>query len=490
MTPPPARRPRSIAGPIVLILLGILFLGGTMGFLDMRSLGSYFARFWPALLILWGVIKLIEHEQAKRAGLPGRGIGAGGVFLVLFLIVAGLTATQTVRWWPEIRDNIRLGDDEDLDEIFGGSAYNYSDDLSREFPAGGTLHINDDRGTITVNASDDKMLKVSVRKKVHADKQADADNYNNQTKPQITVSDKIVTLNANTQGAGEKGVATDMDVYVPKGTSLVITSKKGDVTISGMAASADITHQGGGVDVSEHTGNATLNLDRSGARLGHIKGDVTIQGKAKEVSVEDVDGAVHLNGEFQETVRLVHVTKTVSFHSSRTDMEFSRLDGRLDLDSGDLRADSLIGPMRLITRSKDISLDGLSGDLRLEDNNATVDITVHKPGNIQIENRKGDVQVTIPPNTAINVEARAREGQIESEFDQLKVENSDRQSSASGSIGTNGPRLVINNEKGTIGIRKGTVAAAPPAPPATPAAPAKPGKALATPKAAPVESEN
>ena len=79
------RPPRSIAGPIVLILLGVLFLGGTMGFLNWHSLGMYFARYWPALLILWGIIKLVEHEQAKRAGLPGRhpplrrhGRGAGG----------------------------------------------------------------------------------------------------------------------------------------------------------------------------------------------------------------------------------------------------------------------------------------------------------------------------------------------------------------------------------------------------------------------------
>ncbi|MFI5104940.1 MAG: LiaI-LiaF-like domain-containing protein, partial [Terriglobales bacterium] len=99
MTSPPAPRPphRSIAGPIVLILMGLLFLLGTMGVLDRYSLGMLFARFWPALLILWGVIKLIEHEQAKRAGLPGRGIGAGGVFLVIFLIVAGLIATGVSR---------------------------------------------------------------------------------------------------------------------------------------------------------------------------------------------------------------------------------------------------------------------------------------------------------------------------------------------------------------------------------------------------------
>ena len=96
---------------------------------------------------------------------------------------------------------------------------------------------------------------------------------------------------------------------------------------------------------------------------------------------------------------LVRVSKTVSFHSSRTEMEFSRLDGRLDLDSGDLRADSLNGPMRLTTRSKDISLEGLSGDLRLENSNGSVTVGLHKPGNIQIDNRKGDVQVSIPPNS-------------------------------------------------------------------------------------------
>jgi DUF4097 and DUF4098 domain-containing protein YvlB len=224
-----------------------------------------------------------------------------------------------------------------------------------------------------------------------------------------------------------------------------------------------------------------------------VKGDVTIQGKANEVAVEDVDGAVHLNGEFQESVRLVLISKTVAFHSSRTDMEFARLDGRLDLDSGDLRADSLAGPMHLTTRSKDINLSGISGDLRLEDSSGTVEVGLYKPGNIQIDNHKGDIQVSIPPNTAVRIEARVRNGEIQSDFDELKIETGGHQASAAGLIGTNGPKLVINGENGNIEIRRGSVAVVPPAAPAAPAAPGKPGKpakALPAPKATPVESEN
>ena len=488
----PPRPPRSIAGAIVLIVIGVLFLLGTMGILNAHGLTVLFGRFWPALLILWGVIKLIEYEQAKRAGVQARGIGVGGVFLMIFVICAGLIATGASRVdWGSIRNNLQI-DDDSFNDIFGGSSYDYSGELNNEAPAGMTgLRINDDRGSITVNVSDDKKVRVSWRKKVHADSQEKADDVNKRTDVAFAPGgDKVLTLNANVQAAGDKGVSTDMDVYVPRNTDLTITSRHGDVTITGMNGSVEINHQHGEIDINDQTGNATLNIESSAARIQKVKGDVTIQGHAKEVDVEDINGSLRLAGEFYETVRLVRVAKTVDFHSSRTDMQFARLDGRLDLDSGDLRADSLFGPMHLTTRSKDIALEGLSGDLRLEDTNGTVQVGIYKPGSIQIDNRKGDVQVTIPPGAAMKVEARTREGDIESDFDEIKIDNEHRQASASGSIGSNGSKLAINCEKGTIEIRKGTVAVTPPTAPTPPAVPKGPAKALPAPKAKPVESEN
>lgn len=498
MTPPPAppqwpapppRAPRSIAGAVVLILLGIMFLLGTMGIVSGRELAVVFSKFWPLLLILWGIVKLIEHEQAKRAGLQSRGIGVGGVFLMLFVIVAGLAATGITHFnLGDLRDSLQI-DDEDFDDIFGGSTFDYSGDQNTDLPAGASLvEINDDRGTVTVNVADDKKIRVSWRKKIHAENQSAADSSNKKTDITIIPTAKGATVNANTD---DKGVSTDIDVYVPREVQLVINAKHGDVNINGMGNGAQVTGAHGEVNITDLVGSATLTLDRSATHIQHVKGDVTIQGRANEVDVEDVDGAANLNGEFMESVRLVRISKTVGFHTSRTDMEFARLDGRLDLDSGDLRADTLLGPMRLNTRSKDIALEGLSGDMRLQDENGTVDVGLQKPGNIQIDNRKGDVQIAIPPKTAIKVEARTHEGEIQSDFEEIKVESNNGQASASGSIGTNGPRLVINCDKGDIEIRKGTVSVAPPSPPEAPAVPS-PGKtkALPAPKAKPVESEN
>src|SRR6202451_363817 len=57
---PPRRHKRSFSGPFVLIVLGIIFLLGNLYMLAWSRIGSLFAHYWPLLLILCGVVKLIE----------------------------------------------------------------------------------------------------------------------------------------------------------------------------------------------------------------------------------------------------------------------------------------------------------------------------------------------------------------------------------------------------------------------------------------------
>ena len=161
-------------------------------------------------------------------------------------------------------------------------------------------------------------------------------------------------------------------------------------------------------------------------------------------------------------------------------MEFSKLNGDLDMDSGDMRASDLMGPFRLLTRSKDIRLTGVNGDVRVENENGAVEIHMNKLGNMQVSNRNSDVQIYLPDKAGFQVDARSRGGEIESDFDALKIDNGDDQATASGAVGGGGPHLVINNEHGGIELRKGSSVAEAPPPPKVP--PYQSSTAPATPK--------
>ncbi len=482
---PPRRYRRSFAGPVVLIILGIVFLLGNLRMLSWGRLGILFAHYWPALLILWGVLKLIEHQQAQREGFAPRGIGAGGVFLVICIVFCGLIATHVERFhWNEIRDNLNI-DDGDLDNIFG-ETYNFDDHLEQDIPASvASLRVNDEHGAVRVSESDDSKITVIVRKRVGAESQSDADKYNSQSKPVITTAAGLMILDAKTQASGNHSVQTDLDISIPRKMELHVTSRHGDVSVNGRNGDIDINNQHGEVSLEDINGNARLNLEKSSAKIEQINGDVHIEGRLNEVSVTDVKGAVQLDGEFGESVKLARISKNVVFKSSRTDLEFSRIDGELDLDSDDLHAGQLTGPVRLSTRSKQINLEDVSGDLRIQDENGGVEVSMRSLGNVQIDDRNGDIHLSVPDKAGFRLDAHTRDGEIQSDFPELKIDNNDREAVASGTVGNGSSHIVINDEHDGIEIRKAS-ANAPSAPQVTP----KPGRTLPPPKGKVEPTEN
>lgn len=476
--PTPPRRRRSLAGPFVLIILGVVFLLGTMHVLSVTRLWHLFANYWPVLLILWGVVKLIEHQQARREGTRAAGIGAGGIFLVVMIVVFGLISTQIEHFnWSGLRDEINL-DDDDFSNIFGES-YNFDDHLEQDFPAGASLKIIDTHGAISVHASDDNKITVVVRKRVGADSQNDADTYNRQTKPTLSAIGGLITLDAKAEGAGNHPVETDLDVSLPRKVAVSISSRHGDVNLVGRDGAIDVTAQHGDTSVEDVNGNVKVSQEKGSVKAQQIVGDVHVDGRMNEVSVADVKGAVQLDGEFQESVKLERISKTVIFKSSRTDMEFTAMNGSLDLDADELHAEEVSGPLHLTTRSKNVRLDEVSGDVRLQDDNGTVEVAMRKLGNVQIDNRNGDVQLSVPEKAGFRLDARTRDGEIQSEFPELRVNNDDHQSQASGTVGNGAAHIVVNNEHDGIEIHR--AGPEPPVPPQPPR-PAKAGKSLPAPK--------
>src|SRR5262249_41642251 len=114
-------RRRSLAGPLVLITMGVLFLLANTGVITWSRLDYSFWRCWPVLIILWGVVKLIEYMRARSEGRPAPGIGLGGALFLFFIIMLGLTSSGIHHWAPYWKSQI--GDE----PFWGWNSYDFSE---------------------------------------------------------------------------------------------------------------------------------------------------------------------------------------------------------------------------------------------------------------------------------------------------------------------------------------------------------------------------
>ena len=475
--PPPYRPRRSLAGPVILIGIGVIFLLANLGVLHGWSVWRFFGHWWPVLVILWGVIALLEHASAQRQGYRTRQLGAGWIVLLVFLVVIGLAAHYSSDMnWGGVRDQLQM--DDDLGGFFG-TAYTFDETLQQSFPENGALRVVCDRGTLNITPSDDKDIHVVVHKKLYAQNQDEANKYNEGTKPQITVTGTSVLLNANTGGAGDHGVQTDMDIAVPTNAAVDVVNKRGDVTINDRKANVKVTLQHGDVALTEIGAPVEINLEKGSLRASQIKGDADVSGHVDSVDIEDVTGAVRLNGDFYEDIRLSKISSTVIFKTSRSDMEFASLPGELDIASDQVRGNELAGPGRVTTTSKDIHLEDLTGDLDVQSNNGDVEITTSgkqpggkmsvatehgdvavtmagktPPEKVNVATQHGDVTLTVPSGIGFQVNAVTRKGDVSSEFDPIKVEENNGQTKASGTVGNGASKVQVATDTGDIKIAK------------------------------------
>jgi DUF4097 and DUF4098 domain-containing protein YvlB len=454
----PPRRRRSLAGPVVLIIIGVIFL--------LKNLGWSFpwwnllADWWPVLLIIVGGIKLWEYYEAKRTGEYTSGLGGGTVVLLIFIILFGLSMTGLKRVnnevnWGEVRD--QFGMDDDMMTMLGQKSYTYDDQFIQNLPPNASVKVVSDRGSVAINAWDNDQVKVVSHKRVYARNDQDAQQVNGATKPQIEVAGSNITINANTQGEGPKGVVTDLEIYLPRKVPLDIAARHGDVNVTDRLADAHVEATHGDVSFDQITGNIIANLSHGSLNASKITGNITAEGHINDLVAADVSGALTVNGDVIDELKLSKIGKGVVFHSSRSDFELAKLDGDLDMDRTDLRADNIVGPTTMNLKTKDVQLDSVSGEFRLQGDNG--DVTVgfaNKPlGNVQVTTNHGDIRLTMPNNAGFHLDASTGNGSFSSDYPELSASgNAQSNANVKGTVGKGNSKVTVSTDVGDIDIRK------------------------------------
>ena len=448
-------RPRgSITGPIVLIAIGLLFLIHALS--PSFHVGELLARYWPYILIFWGVIQFVEISIRTLSGgpIPVNGIGGGAWFLVVLICIAGLITTEVRRpdtWWR------RAGWERGVEAF--GQEHDYSVETI-ERPVGNMPHlvIENFRGDAKITGTDGTDLSVSGRKTVRAFEKGDADRANAETPVEVLVEGSKVVIRCNQDKAGMRTpVTTNLEISLPKGSTIQATGRSGDFDISSVSGEVDISSDNAGVRLEDIDGNVKIDTRRSDLiHCANVNGTVDLRGHGTDVELTKIAGQATISGDYTGTVSLRDLAKPVRVENMRTELDAQQVPGEIRLERGSVNLQNVVGPVRLATRATDVSLDGFSNAVELTVDKGDIDLRPGRLplGKIVVHTRSGNIELAVPQSASFALNASTDHGEIDNEFgDALKEREEGRGARLEGNIG-NGPQVNLTTDRGSITVRK------------------------------------
>ena len=461
----------SVVGPLILIAIGVMWLLISTGRIAPGAFWSWYAHWWPALLIFAGLALLAEWAIDVRRATPVRR-GGSFVGILILLAVVGVAAAA----WTHMRGPWMQGPwnkDNDFFNMFGMPEHeNDQPAIHQEIPANATIEIQNPRGDVSVAAGAATGIDVLAHQVAYANSDEEANKVFTAEKTSVQVSGSAVVVQSNADEHGRVNLA----VTVPPTAKVTINAGRGDVTISGLNAGVTINSGHGDTQINGIKGAviAHLSNNRHDFSAHQIQGDLTIDGNCNDMTVSEVKGAVTINGEIFGDVHMENLAGGLRLHTSVTDLQLGTLPGDMTLDSDTLRVNASTGETRVITHAKDVDLNQIYGDSFVQDRDGTVSVEPAGAYNVEVRNSKGDVEITLPPNASGSVDGRTHNGDIVTDYG-LTV-SGDENKTVTGRIGEGAKRIVLSTDNGDIGIKKGpTFPATPPAPgPSTLGAPPTP----------------
>jgi DUF4097 and DUF4098 domain-containing protein YvlB len=471
-------RRASIIGPLILVLVGVLFL--LRNLLPDIHVGDLIAAYWPYLLILWGVLRLAEIIvwTATSKPLPRNGVSGGEWVLVIFLCIFG-TAFHAARhyngWFPDSRSIrgfvVNMGEPFDfpMEPI--------------EKPSGKTprIIIENFRGNARITGADVQAVKVGGRKSIRSFQQADADRANTDTPLELVAQGEDMIIRTNQDRVQDSmRVSEDLEITVPQGASVEAHGRYGDFDITDVGGSVEINSDNAGVRLQNVGGNVRVDLRKSDViRAVGVKGNVDLKGRGNDIELQDIAGQVSINGTYVGQVQFRNLEKPLRYEGSVTQLNVEKLPGQIRFEPGELTGSNLVGPIHLSSNSMDVSLTDFT---------QLLDLTLARTGNVElrpgaaipkmdVRTNSGDIELALPPAAKFDLRLTTVRGDAENDYGSpLTVQDEHRGAFITGSTGA-GPQLRLETSHGKVTVRKSTDSEnvrTIPKPPNPPAAPLKP----------------
>lgn len=437
---------RSITGPLIVLLIGCLFLW--RNFHPEVPVFDLLAQYWPFLLILWGAMRLIEvllNRGQWRSGFSG-----GEIVLIVFICIIGFGAWQAHQFGLHFNGR-------GLD-IFGDS-FDYP--IQANAPAAGMTRVvfENPRGNIRVTGGDVDQITVTGHKSIRAYQRQDADRTNQSTPVEILPQgDRIVIRTNQDRAPGNQRIDDDLEVTVPRSISVEAHNNSGDDEISDLQGDADLESNHGDLRIARLGGNARLVIGHSDVvNVVDVKGKVDLDGHGSDLTFENIGGQVTVNGSYSGTLEFKNLAQPLDFEGARgTELHVAAIPGSIRLDLSSLTGNNVTGPLRFVARSRDIRLEEFTQSIQVQTDRG--DIELH-PGKVPLAaidatTKNGAIDFAIPAGAGFQLQGTVDRGEAANNYGApLTQDNDGHRATIQGNVG-NGPSITLHSNHGRITVEK------------------------------------
>jgi DUF4097 and DUF4098 domain-containing protein YvlB len=440
-------RRRSLTGPLILLIIGGLFLWRNLH--PEAPIFDIVAQYWPFLLIGWGLLRLMEvafWRDARHGGFTG-----GEIVLVILVCVAGSLT------WAARQNGVLFHINNGLD--WWGAQFDYP--VSATAPAANVKRIvfENPRGNIRVTGADVQDVTVSGHKTIRAYAREEADRTNVSTPVElIPQGDRLLIRTNQDHTPDRQQMSDELDVTVPRSLAVEARGHNGDFDISDVAGDVELASDKGDVRLARVGGNVRLDMAKSDLiRAVDMKGRLDVQGRGSDVELENIDGQVTISGAYNGNLDFKKLSKPLQLEGARsTELNVAAVPGHISMDLSEFNGVDLVGPVRLVANSRDVRIEQFTQSLELE--TARGDVELH-PGHVplaSIEARAGSgrIELVLPDKAPFQLDATAQRGEAVNDYgSQLRQESDGRSATIKGRVG-DGPAIQITTERGSISVRK------------------------------------